>query len=176
MKAIAYRQPNAFNPTLHRQITRLKLERHNLDLAVLQSKFKVISYTTTNNFCFELGFGAKEAAHTDLAAYQAILILDPNGWVLKGPRNSHKSVYQKIGDLVLLNQRVKHEIIWDRHYSKPEKPWIYLLIDSNCRRKWLQEKLSLHEATSLALAAVEELSSPVHLQWLTATYGTLITS
>lgn len=166
MSAIIFKQPRAFNATLHCLLIRQKLANINLDFNSLKNSFRLRHYATTAHFSFHIGWGAGETYHVDLQAYQALLIVQPNQWLLKGVRDSRKSTFQDAGDLIVLDQGQKHGIDWNRDYRKPVAPWIYLFVDAHNRCKWSKHNLSICQAGQLALIAIQELEEPTLLRYL----------
>jgi len=163
--AIVYHQRYAFDPQPHLGLISQKLQREVTELNALRNRFKAVHYTTTQNYSFDLGFGARENSHVDMRVYQALLVVKPNGWVVKSPRNSSRAVFQDAGDLVVLNTGVQHEVCWERGRPKPTEPWIYLFIDINRRAKWAVSEL---QAVEMAQEAVNEITAIEHIEWLTA--------
>lgn len=101
--AIVFRKLAAFNPHPHLVAIKQKLSGQVTEVAALRASFRLIDYTTTRNFSFKLGFGGKEPAHVNLPTYQALLVIDPQRWLLKSPRESYKGVFQEAGDVIILD-------------------------------------------------------------------------
>ncbi|XHX80880.1 MAG: hypothetical protein RBJ76_13375 [Stenomitos frigidus ULC029] len=168
MTALTFKQRYAFEPSTLSKVVAARMGQrfHGIEVQNMTGSFRLLPFCTTENFTFSLGIGAKEPAHVDLPTYQAILILEPNGWVLKSPRVSHQVTYQDAGDLIVLDAGLQHEVIWDRHHPKPTSPWLYLFIDPYKRQRWAKVNISQHQAAAMALEAVAELSDPNFQQWL----------
>lgn len=115
-----------------------------------------------------IGTGGEELAHVDWPCYQALLILAPNNWVLKGPRHSLHETYQQPGDLVIIDQSYMHEVTWDKWYPQPTKPWMYLFIDPHKREDWDKRSISVADAIAKAKERVRVLESEATVKWLSA--------
>ena len=166
MGAIVFKQTRAFDPAFHQGIAAEMLNPNQQDLPSLNGRFQTRRYATSERFSFQLGMGAKEPAHTDMPGYQALLIVSPNHWVVKGGQDSYRSVFQEAGDLIVLDTGKQHEVVWDREKPKPKQPWIYIFVDANDRAKWSKQQIDKYQAERLALAALEELQDPVLLRWI----------
>lgn len=113
--------------------------------------------------------GARETAHTDGNRLLALWILEPNGWAIKGVKQSATACYQEQGDVVILHQGRKHEVRWDRTQPRPTQPWIYLAIDFNQQQpsRWHQPGgYSSEEALSEALWAIRSITTLESYRWL----------
>jgi len=165
MPAIAFRQPYSFDSRQHQAQAVKRVDHTSFDLTTDKS-FRVKSYVTAGDWQWHLGWGVKEPSHTDMACWQAILVINPNGWVLKGSRDASTNVFQDAGDLVLLDQSVVHHVVWERAQPEPTRPWLYLFLDLYKREKWLKSKVTKQQAIDMARAAVVELEQPATRQWL----------
>ena len=125
--------------------------------------FQIIKYASTD-FNFHAGIGKAEANHIDTDAYQAILILDPNGWMITSEDSF--PLVQNSGDLIILDQSKLHGVRWSRSFPAPKKPWVHLFIDIYNRSLWSKKIISEDQAAEYALSAIQSLNDPVHLHWL----------
>lgn len=169
---IVFKKERAFDPQpyLAAAQKRLQLRQHDisLDLIALSGNFRLISYCTTENYQFHLGFGSQEPSHKDLLRYQAIAVLQPNGWVVKGGTQSYRETWQQAGDLIVLDTGLQHEVVWDRNEKKPTEPWLYLFIDPHDIKQWQKATVSLARAEEMAIEAISELQNSALLKWLMA--------
>lgn len=171
LQSIVYQQHRAFELAAHRDKVSNRLEcLKNAEApngTHFPKGFHRLTYTETRHFSFELGYGAAEAAHTDEDTWQALLVVEMNGWRLGGPQDE-EPVPQEPGDLLILDQSVPHWVTPDPEAPPPTRAWRMILIDSLLRLgKWSKEELSQSQAIDLALAAVNELNDPIFLNWFT---------
>ncbi|MBW4465613.1 MAG: hypothetical protein KME07_09260 [Pegethrix bostrychoides GSE-TBD4-15B] len=169
---IVFKEERAFAPQPYLTVAqrRLQLRQYDmsLDLITLSGNFRLISYCNTEHYQFVLGVGSKEPAHLDLPRYQAIAILQPNSWVVKGETQIYPITYQQPGDLIILDTGLKHEVVWDKNEKKPTEPWLYLFIDPYDIKKWQKSTVSLARAEEMATEALTELQNLALLKWLMA--------
>ena len=167
MSPIIYKKSNAFKPGTYLSSVYRKINDYRISLENVKEKsgFQSVKYCNTE-FSFHIAVGGIEVSHRDTLAYQAILILDPNGWGVRGSKDSCRSVFQDAGDLIIIDQSIMHQVSWDRHFPKPTQPWVYLLIDAFKRDKWAKSNMNKHKAAELAFSAIESIEDPVLIHWL----------